>query len=523
MSKKYLSLDEAAQMLGVAREELTRLRERGDIRGFADRGTWKFKFEDVQNLGRSRQADSDPEVPMMLDDSSALSDAGVGSGSGTGSSGSGAGGSSIVLGGTGLANSDSDVRLATDAPGKGPGMTDSDSDVKLVGDGSDSDVKLVDDADSDSDVKLVGDETIRELNMAPKMSDSDSDVKLVRPEDKTARDKASDSAADRSDSDVQLLDDQLRGEAASDSDVAILGSDSDIALDFGSEDGESSSVLADESGMGLSGSGLLGTGSGISLEGPSDSGIALGGDDEGITLAGDKPDSGISLAGAESGISLAGGDSGISLSSADSGISLEAVADSGISLEDSNEFSGTVPMMNTVRDTDEGPETKFEMQSIRSDDSAFELQSRKGKGKGAATDETGVLDLSDSGEGSLDDAVFDLDEGDESSGEIADLEVADDVMGEDEEVEELDVFDADEGAFAGADEDDEMEGARIGRAMVPAEEEWGAGTLALLSFSGVISAVTGVLMFDLVRSMWMWGGRGEASGLLGIIKGMGIF
>lgn len=520
MSKKYLSLDEAAQMLGIAREELTRLRERGDIRGFADRGTWKFKFEDVQNLGRSRQADSDPEVPMMLDDSSALSDAGVGSGSGSGSS---MGSSSVVLGGAGLGNSDSDVRLAPDAPA-GKGMADSDSDVKLVGDGSDSDVKLVDDADSDSDVKLVGDETIRELNMAPKMSDSDSDVKLVRPEDKSARDKASDSAADRSDSDVQLLDDQLRGEAASDSDVAILGSDSDIALDFGHDESESSSVLADESGMGLSGSGLLGTGSGISLEGPSDSGIALGADeDEGITLAGDKPDSGISLAGAESGISLAGGDSGISLSSADSGISLEAVADSGISLEDSNEFSGTVPMMNTVRDFDEGPETKFEMQSIKSDDSAFELQSRKGKGKGknqAATDETGVLDLSDSGEGSLDDAVFDLDEGDASSDEVAELDVADDVMGEDEEVEELDVFDADEGAFAGADEDDELEGARVSRAMVPAEEEWGAGTLALLSFSGVISAVTGILMFDLVRSMWMWEGRGEASGLLGIVKGL---
>src|SRR3954462_14575127 len=68
MSKKYLSLDEAASMLGLPREEITRLREKGELRGFADRGTWKFKIEDIENLGRSRQADSDPEVPMLLDD-----------------------------------------------------------------------------------------------------------------------------------------------------------------------------------------------------------------------------------------------------------------------------------------------------------------------------------------------------------------------------------------------------------------------------------------------------------------------
>src|SRR3954453_18320232 len=70
MSKKYLSLDEAAAQLGMARDELTRLREKGELRGFADRGTWKFKVEDVENLGRSRQADSDPEVPLMLGDRS---------------------------------------------------------------------------------------------------------------------------------------------------------------------------------------------------------------------------------------------------------------------------------------------------------------------------------------------------------------------------------------------------------------------------------------------------------------------
>src|SRR6516162_153797 len=65
MSKKYLSIEEAAEQLGIPSTELNRLREKGMIRAFADRGTWKFKEEDVEKLGRSRQADSDPDVPLM--------------------------------------------------------------------------------------------------------------------------------------------------------------------------------------------------------------------------------------------------------------------------------------------------------------------------------------------------------------------------------------------------------------------------------------------------------------------------
>ena len=41
MAKKYLNLEEAAAELGMEKEELNRLREAGDIRGFADRGAWK--------------------------------------------------------------------------------------------------------------------------------------------------------------------------------------------------------------------------------------------------------------------------------------------------------------------------------------------------------------------------------------------------------------------------------------------------------------------------------------------------
>ncbi len=64
-SKKYLSLEEAADLLGLTPERLIRVREKGDVRGFADRGTWKFRRDDIEEFQRRHQADSDPAVPLL--------------------------------------------------------------------------------------------------------------------------------------------------------------------------------------------------------------------------------------------------------------------------------------------------------------------------------------------------------------------------------------------------------------------------------------------------------------------------
>ncbi len=503
MSKKYLSLDEAASMLGMPREEINRLREKGELRGFADRGTWKFKIEDIESLGRSRQADSDPEVPMILDESESgdaivIEDDVPDIFSGAGMSPDDSSADRDLL-----SNSDSDVRLVLDdelASAVQGDLADSDSDVNLVGDA----------ADSDSDVKLADDATVRDIDM-PLLADSDSDVKLAVPQQDAPI------SLDRSDSDVQLLPEPVDLGQASDSDVAILkGSDSAVSLDFGdSEHGET--VLADDIDLGPSSSGILSGGSGVGIR-PNDSGIALD-DDEGITLASPSGvGSGITL-GEDSGISLSAADSGISLSAADSGISLEAVADSGISLEDSRDHSGTVPMMNVMDDSDEGgTTTKFEMPSMSDDDSAFEMKTSKGKkpAKGN-TDETGVLDISDDG-GSLDDAEFDIDE-DTGEQSEADLDVSDDVLDDDEEVEELDVFDADE-AFEGEEEED-LEGAPVGRRSAAAEPEWPMWVNVFAGISTVATLLCTFIAFDLVKSMWLWGDRPTEPGFfLGLVSKM---
>jgi excisionase family DNA binding protein len=147
-TKKYLTLEEAARQLSMAPDELVRLRERGEIRGFADRGTWKFRSEDVEEFARSRDADSSPEVPIIDDKPGRKSPPA---------------GDSGIRKGAGRFNktSDSDVRLLLDET-LVPGAKDSDPEVVLSQLGSsDSDVRLTDDvgglvdSSSDSDVKLI--------------------------------------------------------------------------------------------------------------------------------------------------------------------------------------------------------------------------------------------------------------------------------------------------------------------------------------------------------------------------------
>ena len=61
-TKRYLNIDEAAEKLGISKEELNRLRSKGDVRGFADRGTFKFKEEDIDALTAYLCRPVDPSI-----------------------------------------------------------------------------------------------------------------------------------------------------------------------------------------------------------------------------------------------------------------------------------------------------------------------------------------------------------------------------------------------------------------------------------------------------------------------------
>lgn len=559
MSKKYLSLEETAAALRMGTDEVIRLRERGGIRGFADRGTWKFREEDVLEVQRSRQADSDPDVPLLRDtgdsDSAILLVDELGEQP------------TIISKGDALTSSDSEVKLvgslASDAgpaaPPLQPGLAgesdvrplslDSISDIKPVVP-ADSGVNVVEDVQgsdvrpislgndsklglgaSDSSLQLAADSdssVLSDNDRAGKL-DSDSEVLLVAPSGPSLDSDSdvalvSESSAELeigplddamgSDSDVRLVLDAPKkkgsdsdvklvkpgqGRADSDSDVALLREDDEsIALDFTPDDGPGASVLADESGIALVGDDsamLLKGESGLSLKKPGDSSKVLQSEDsdEGITLD-------------------IGGDSGISLeAAADSGISLESVADSGISLEDSIDFGGTVPMMKALGKDDD--ETAFEIPALKSDDSAFELSAT-----GDSDAETAVFDLAEA-EAGLDDGVFDVDD-DTGEDEFAgmgpsedELEVGDDVLGEDDELDDLDVFDADEDVFdEGATTGGQKFAAPVGAVAV--EQDWGAGTFVSLIVATSLLVVVGLVMFDLVHNLWAYQQPTAASSML---------
>ncbi|HID23147.1 MAG TPA: helix-turn-helix domain-containing protein, partial [Planctomycetaceae bacterium] len=67
MATKYITLEEAAAQLGITPDRLIRLREQGEIRGFADRGTWKFRPQDVDQLREKLAAGESPGGEPDLD------------------------------------------------------------------------------------------------------------------------------------------------------------------------------------------------------------------------------------------------------------------------------------------------------------------------------------------------------------------------------------------------------------------------------------------------------------------------
>lgn len=243
MVQKYFNLDEAAQVLGITKEELNRLREQGEIRAFADRGTWKFRTQDIEESARQRGVGSDPEMPMLDEPEGGFSDDQIlVSEQEVGPSDSSTSSTILGMGATGDASSDSDIRLVPELADK----PQSDSDVKLVVDldetkpASDSDVKVVDaqGPGEDSDVRLEDSE--------PSLL-SDSDITLAT------------NATGSSDSDVRL---EPAGVGSSDELVIPEEGDSDFELASGDASSESDITIAPSD-------------SGISLGQPTDSGISL--------------------------------------------------------------------------------------------------------------------------------------------------------------------------------------------------------------------------------------------------------
>lgn len=333
----YLSLEEAAQKLGVSADQLVDLRSQGKVRGFRDGASWKFAENDIGRLA-DEIADGD------------------------------------LLGGEG-----SDLGIGADALASGPG-----SDVNLVasqGDGADvqvvsgeSDLEVSDELLEIDSAELqlndpaimhdsaqldlaiepnagstgpVTDEELKEISeshpdvLAPEVGAAEGSGSMLDLESELSLQAGSDLSFASGDPDEDSGEELIGGDE--DSAMDVLGSDIDPAGSQASSAGVSSLELmsdldepadmkgsrgadvlseldllgAEKSGSGVisgdSGS-LLGSGLGSSL------GDVLA-DDE-LVIADDDDD--LVISGAGSDISVAG-DSGINLMSpSDSGLSLES-------------------------------------------------------------------------------------------------------------------------------------------------------------------------------------------------------
>lgn len=439
MAKKYLSQQEAAAHLGVSEDVLKKAREKGDIRGFADRGNWKYREEDLNEFGRTLQGDSNPDLPI-LDGNILEDDDGVGEQP----TEIRKPGNSDVLAEDDIAlnfdddDSNSGVRLALD-PALTPDESEASIDIPLQFGDSAGSFKLNDAQDdgegrSSADIPLQFGDSSQDMNLALEedassdQDKSDSDVRLVGLDDDSLEDSSGEvilTGMD-SDSDVRLLDQtqpmRLSGSDSdvrliktdSDSDVKLVRKDSDSDVRLSSKQPDSDSdvklgglALDDDSDSGIklaSDSGIRlepATDSGISLNIEPDSGISLDfGGDSGISLE-TADDSGIALdIGTDSDISLAAEEEeGISLdTTGDSGISLDMPADSGISL-DSPSMEATVTMLKVPagKGRDKARDTSLNLPVI---DASAESQSDFDIGAldGDSTSDTSVL-MFDDGEG----------------------------------------------------------------------------------------------------------------------------
>jgi excisionase family DNA binding protein len=282
MARKFIDLDEAAKMLGIAPETLNEMRERQKIYGYRDGGSWKFKPEDVEKLIADRDsADDEGEFAELDEDPD-----------------------SILLSEVELGQSDESTS-STIIGGK-PSRDPSQSDITLARPKHDSDIDL--------DAPIIGNPT------------SGSDV------------LGSDSAIVKAGSSVSPLFDELdtldlEMDSAADSGISSKGLDAgpgsgaagglsglELTAPAGGSDIElgSDALQMEGSNLAFGGDDLsLGEGSGINIEEAGEGGSA-------IDLAGDE-DGDLVLGGSSHGDLSRAGDSGISLlDPADSGLSLES-------------------------------------------------------------------------------------------------------------------------------------------------------------------------------------------------------
>ena len=486
MVQEYLNLDQAAEVLGIAKAQLIQMAQRREIRAFADRGSWKFRKQDIDEHARQGGIGSGAEIVFGDLDDAVDSDEEPGSSDqillaeNLGEQDPGGSGVRVIgMDEQGRTPSDSDVRLVPEQDSE----DGSDSDVKLVAGSkppSDSDVKLVAEGDSgasDSDVKIKG--------PAP----TDSDVRLE--EARGPRQAVAPEATQR----LSAVSDEGQEELAIQSESAASEQDSEFELGPGPEKG-SDFELSAESEAGPPGDSdmTLAMGDNVAVvpepaeqapPGPADSDLtAQAPSSSGLDLS-SPADSGIALNGAGSGINL----------SPQSGTEQQ---------QDMSETDFDVPLLESDDEFELSDDSSADTAQL--DDSDFELSDFDKQPPAKEQDSAQVIALEDE---EL------TDEGDPTK--LGSTPVTDEEWEEDLEVEEVgEATDKVEVAEGVLPEEAEDTTAPPLAPISAAQSEWGGVIVGFLVFTTIVLILHGVIMLDLVQTMW----GGYSSPLLEYFAGM---
>lgn len=478
MPQDFYTLEQAAERLGVTPEELVQMAQRREIRAFMDRGTQRFRKQEVEELARQRGMGSDVELQ--------LGEAGAAPSAGSSSVAPGSDsdvrlvqeGSDVELKVEGQASAEESSTAAT--PDSGAKLVpDSDSDVKLVEEGGDSSVRLAPDSrpDSDSDVRLdagmVSDSSSGDL--------PDSGVRLVG-DDSGVKKRPVDLS---SPTEEINLDDELRKAQSSSArppetpHVSASGSPtSGEVFNLADDDEEESSSVH------------LGTSdpSGVNLESPSDKGMELdhltesSEEELAFDLEVDENAPGNTPPPQAAG------------SEVDSSSEFELTLDEDPGLAplegDQGEAVVRTDMVLPLQQSEDSGSEELALESgsssdINLDTSDFEL----------ALDEEGAAVGEDSGS-----EVIVIDEGaDEGEATAVRPQALEALEGEIEEA----VGEDEELVIEEAAEDEQLEPVAVGPAVEAPPAEWGWWSLVHLPTT-IILLFVGFLLFEMLRSIWSY-------------------
>ena len=554
MVQGYYSLEEASQILGMAADELSQLAQKREVRAFADRGTWRFRTQDVEELARRRGQASNPDLPLHDAPPAAAKAAGDVFNFALGGESD-----QVEIGQEMLADSPSSARKGTGSKGRTPTpKAGSDSDVRLVAEGGGVSFRL---SDSKATGQGSGPKSGPKSGASPKSSvrkpgvkpASDSDVKIVGD---SSEDVALGGKPTRkgSDSDVRL---DLRSAKAKGPDDSFLTEEIDLDAEI---------KKAEKAGSGEKHRQIP---SGTAPFELSESDLALPHKKPGMSDSSDF-DLSLDVAGDLSPLEPSDeapapkskkrseevplGQRPRGVSESDSGISLAKPADGGVSLEKkrkSNKDSSDEISFEIARE----PGTTPKPHKSSAEDSSSEFELTLEDSARLAPEEEGLKDifetdfevpaLEDSGSGAvkLDDSDTDLESSDfdlalgdedvaaeeESGSQVVALE-------DEENVDEgaatvarptkgaggksKKPVDDDEGDLISSEEDEEIVAAPRGLATAPAvPADWGVLTPTVLIFSVLVMFMVGVMGFELVRGMWGYRQPNRVSALL--IKSVG--